>query len=88
MLIPKADSRFFETPIKGQMPKNWANTILLTNMAENIIDRYSSITLAGVQTVEQRDKQAEDNERSRSQHKNQGAEICTVQLVAEYSSCA
>ena len=37
ILIPKADSRFFETPIKGQMPKNWANTILLTNMAEKLI---------------------------------------------------
>ena len=39
--IPKAVSIFFDTPKKGQMPKNCDNTILFTNIAEMNIKIYS-----------------------------------------------
>jgi hypothetical protein len=39
--IPLAVSTFFDTPRKGQIPKNCDNTILLTNIAEMKINIYS-----------------------------------------------
>ena len=36
--MPEAVSTFFDTPKKGQMPRNCANTTLLTKMATMIIN--------------------------------------------------
>ena len=36
--IPSAESMRFETPRKGQIPKNWVRTILFTNMAVTNIE--------------------------------------------------
>ena len=41
--IPRAELVFFDTPKKGQMPRNWANTILLMNIAVTMMERYVSI---------------------------------------------
>lgn len=42
-VIPTAVDTFFDTPRKGQIPRNCANTTLLTNMADIIIKIYSMI---------------------------------------------
>ena len=39
--MPIAVEVFFETPRNGQIPKNFARTILLMKMVEIIITRYS-----------------------------------------------
>ena len=31
--IPMAEARFFDTPMKGHIPKNFERTMLLTNIA-------------------------------------------------------
>jgi hypothetical protein len=36
-VIPRPVEIFLETPRKGQIPKNWLNTMLLTNMADMMI---------------------------------------------------
>ena len=41
MFIPAAVLIFLETPRNGQMPRNWDSTILLTNIAEMNIKKYS-----------------------------------------------
>jgi hypothetical protein len=41
--MPTAVEVFFETPRNGQIPKNFARTILLMKMVEIIITRYSII---------------------------------------------
>ena len=41
MLMPVEVESFPETPRKGQMPRNWARTILLTNIAEIMMRKYS-----------------------------------------------
>ena len=43
--IPNAVSIFFDTPRNGQMPRNWERTILLTNIAETNIRRYSILLI-------------------------------------------
>ena len=40
-VIPKAVGTLLETPRNGQIPKNCANTILLTNTAAMNINMYS-----------------------------------------------
>ena len=42
-LIPTEVETFPETPRKGQIPRNCANTILLTNIDPIIITKYSMI---------------------------------------------
>ena len=39
--IPNEVDIFLETPRKGQMPRNCVKTILLTNIAEINISKYS-----------------------------------------------
>jgi hypothetical protein len=39
--MPVAVDSLLETPRKGQIPRNWARTILLTKIAEIIIRKYS-----------------------------------------------
>ena len=39
--MPVAVESLLETPRNGQMPRNCARTILLTNIAEMIIRKYS-----------------------------------------------
>jgi hypothetical protein len=39
--MPTAVDVFFETPRKGQMPRNFANTMLLMKMVEIMMMRYS-----------------------------------------------
>jgi hypothetical protein len=46
--IPNAVSIFLDTPRNGQIPKNCDNTILLTNIAEININKYSIIVLFNV----------------------------------------
>ena len=40
-VIPRAVVILFETPKNGHTPRNWANTTLLTNIADIIINIYS-----------------------------------------------
>jgi hypothetical protein len=41
MDIPVAVESLLETPRKGQIPRNWARTILFTNIADIIMRKYS-----------------------------------------------
>ena len=41
--MPSAVSIFFDTPRKGQMPRNCDNTMLLTNIADMNIKMYSIV---------------------------------------------
>ena len=41
--IPVALESLRDTPINGQMPRNWANTMLLTKIAVMMMEIYSSI---------------------------------------------
>lgn len=43
MPMPTAELMRLLTPRKGQMPRNWASTILLMNIAVMIIEMYSSM---------------------------------------------
>ena len=45
MPMPTALVSFEDTPRKGQMPKNCANTMLLTKIAVMIMAKYSSMAL-------------------------------------------
>ena len=40
-LMPEAVDSLFDTPRKGQIPRNCARTILLTKIAEMMMSRYS-----------------------------------------------
>ena len=44
--IPIAVSTFFETPRKGQIPRNCDNTTLLTKMATMMIPIYSMMKVS------------------------------------------
>jgi hypothetical protein len=39
--IPVAVEILLETPMKGHVPRNWASMMLLTNIAEMIMRKYS-----------------------------------------------
>jgi hypothetical protein len=39
--IPTEVDNLFDTPRNGQIPRNWAKTMLLTKIAEMIIMMYS-----------------------------------------------
>ena len=58
MPMPNADWRSFDTPMNGQMPRNWEKTMLLASTAVNMIARYSSMASSVFcrQAVEQCDK--------------------------------
>lgn len=43
--IPMAVSTFFDTPRNGQIPRNCDKTMLLTNIAEININKYSIISI-------------------------------------------
>ncbi|CUQ64871.1 Uncharacterised protein [Segatella copri] len=43
--IPIAVSTFFDTPRNGQIPRNCDKTMLLTNIAEININKYSIISI-------------------------------------------
>ena len=41
--MPRAVSIFLDTPKKGHIPRNWLNIMLLTNIAEMNISKYSMV---------------------------------------------
>jgi hypothetical protein len=46
--IPSEVFTFWLTPRKGQIPKNWLNTILFTNIAAININKYSIVILFNI----------------------------------------
>ncbi len=39
--IPVAVESLLDTPMNGQVPRNWASMMLLTKIAETMISKYS-----------------------------------------------
>ena len=75
--MPIAVSTFLDTPRNGHIPKNWDNTTLLTNTAAININIYSIsyLVLCFTQFINNSYQESQCDECTRSQYKNQRAEL-------------
>ena len=93
--IPKAVLIFLLTPKNGQIPKNWLNTILFTNIAEINIRKYTIILIYNLtiyhlllqEFLYQCHQVAQYDERTRSEHENQHTIGLAVEVHAEQATC-